>query len=142
LDGFRSKSGRGSVRVFERPIAPTQQTITPDERRTVSRSTPAPVEIPLPTSRDDSTAQRDYQTRFQSIRDGAHVQFTKDGKSYTKQATGREFIWDFDEEARRIRGVIPGLPIAASQFERLIASCRNLEREPAAATLVQLTLKS
>ena len=29
--------------------------------------------------------------------------FTKDGKSYTKQATGREFIWDFDEEARRIR---------------------------------------
>ena len=29
--------------------------------------------------------------------------FTKDGKSYTKQGTGREFIWDFDEEARRIR---------------------------------------
>ena len=61
---------------------------------------------------------------------------------YTRQATGREFIWDFDEEARRIRGVIPGLAISASQFERLIASCRNLEREPAAATLVQLTLKS
>ena len=29
--------------------------------------------------------------------------FTKDGKSYTKQSTGREFIWDFDEEVRRIR---------------------------------------
>ena len=43
--------------------------------------------------------------------------FTKDGKSYTKQATGREFIWDFDEEARRIRGVIPGLPIPAAQFD-------------------------
>ena len=27
--------------------------------------------------------------------------FTKDGRSYTKQATGREFIWDFDEEVRR-----------------------------------------
>ena len=67
--------------------------------------------------------------------------FTKDGKSYTKQATGREFIWDFDEEARRIRSIVPGLPIAASQFERLIASCRDLEREPAAATLIQLTLK-
>jgi 2-methylcitrate dehydratase PrpD len=68
--------------------------------------------------------------------------FTKDGKSYTRQATGREFIWDFDEEVRRIRAIIPGLPVAASQFERLIASCRNLEREPAAETLVQLTLKN
>jgi len=67
--------------------------------------------------------------------------FTKDGKSYTKQATGREFIWNFDEEARRIRSIVPGLPIAASQFERLIASCRNLEQEPSAATLIQLTLK-
>jgi len=67
--------------------------------------------------------------------------FTKDGKSYTKQATGREFIWDFDEEARRIRGVIPGLPIPAAQFERLIATCRDLEREAAAATLVELTVK-
>jgi 2-methylcitrate dehydratase PrpD len=38
---------------------------------------------------------------------------TKDGKSYTKQATGREFMWDFDEEARRIRGVAPSLPIPA-----------------------------
>jgi 2-methylcitrate dehydratase PrpD len=67
--------------------------------------------------------------------------FTKDGKSYTKQATGREFIWDFEEEARRIRGIIPGLPIAAPQFERLIATCRDLDREPSAATLVQLTIK-
>ena len=68
--------------------------------------------------------------------------FTRDGKSYTRQATGREFIWDFDEEARRIRGIVPGLPIAASQFERLIATCRDLEREPEAAALVRLTLKS
>jgi hypothetical protein len=67
--------------------------------------------------------------------------FTKDGKSYTKQATGREFIWNFDEEARRIRGVIPGLPIPAPQFERLITTCRDLDREAAAATLVELTLK-
>src|ERR1700692_3699245 len=33
--------------------------------------------------------------------------FTKDGKSYTKQATGREFIWDFNEEARPIRAIVP-----------------------------------
>jgi len=68
--------------------------------------------------------------------------FTRDGKSYTRQATGREFIWNFDEEARRIRDIVPGLPIASSQFERLIATCRDLDRETAAATLVRLTLKN
>jgi 2-methylcitrate dehydratase PrpD len=66
--------------------------------------------------------------------------FTKDGKSYTRQATGREFIWDFDEEVRRIRPVAPGLPIAPAQFERLIATCRDLDREPNVASLVDLTL--
>src|SRR3989475_6787286 len=55
--------------------------------------------------------------------------FTKDGKSYTKQSTGREFIWDFDEETRRIREVTPGLPIPAAQFEEIIATCRDLDRQ-------------
>jgi hypothetical protein len=68
--------------------------------------------------------------------------FTRDGKSYRRQATGREFIWDFNEEARRIRAIVPGLPITASQFERLIAACRDLDREPAAATLIRLTLEN
>jgi len=67
--------------------------------------------------------------------------FTRDGKSYTKQATGREFIWDFAEEARRIREVIPGLPVPAAQFEEIIATCRDLDREPRADKLVRLTLK-
>jgi hypothetical protein len=47
----------------------------------------------------------------------------------TKQATGREFIWNFDEEARRIRAVVPGIPISGSQFEQLIATCRDLDRQ-------------
>jgi 2-methylcitrate dehydratase PrpD len=67
--------------------------------------------------------------------------FTKDGKSYTKQATGREFIWDFAEEARRIRDVAPGLPIPAAQFDEIIATCRDLDKQARADTLVQLTLK-
>ena len=67
--------------------------------------------------------------------------FTKDGKSYTKQSTGREFIWDFNEETRRIREVIPGLPIPAAQFETIIATCRDLERHDRADALIQLTLK-
>ena len=67
--------------------------------------------------------------------------YTKDGKSHTKQSTGREFIWDFDEEARRIRGVVPGLPIPAAQFEDIIATCRDLDRQDRAARLIGLTLK-
>ena len=55
--------------------------------------------------------------------------FTKDGKSYTKQSTGREFIWDFEEESRRIREIIPGLPIPESQFQELISTCRDLDQE-------------
>src|SRR5437867_3880683 len=67
--------------------------------------------------------------------------FTKDGKSYTKQSTGREFIWDFDTEARRIREVIPGLTIPAAQFEDIIATCRDLDRQDRADRLIGLTLK-
>jgi hypothetical protein len=67
--------------------------------------------------------------------------YTKDGKSYTRQATGREFVWDFDEETRRIREIIPGLPIPAMQFEDIIGTCRDLDREERADRLVQLTLK-
>ena len=65
---------------------------------------------------------------------------TKDGRSYTRQATGREFVWDFEEGARRIRDVVRVVPIAAPQFERLVAACRNLDREARADVLVQLTL--
>jgi 2-methylcitrate dehydratase PrpD len=65
---------------------------------------------------------------------------TKDGKSYTKQGSGREFVWDFAEEARRIREIVPGLPIPAAQFDEIIATCRDLERRARADTLMRLTL--
>jgi hypothetical protein len=67
--------------------------------------------------------------------------YTRDGKSYTKQSTGREFMWDFEEEVRRIRDVIPGLPISVPQFEDIIATCRNLDHQNRADRLIQLTLK-
>ena len=67
--------------------------------------------------------------------------FTKDGKQYTMQSSGREFIWDFDEEVRRIRPVVPGLPIPAAQYETIIETCRNLDRQERADALVKLTLK-
>ena len=66
--------------------------------------------------------------------------FTRDGRSYTKQATGREFIWDFDEEARRIRDVAPGIPIPAARFEDIIATCGGLDRVDPAQRLIELTV--
>jgi hypothetical protein len=67
--------------------------------------------------------------------------FTKDGKSYTREGTGREFIWDFEEEVRRIRPIAPGLAISEAQYERLIDSCRGLEAlDRAADTLIGLTI--
>jgi hypothetical protein len=69
--------------------------------------------------------------------------FTKDGRSFTKEGTGREFIWDFEEEARRIRGVAPGLAIGEAQFAELIDTCRRLDQfEHAAAKLIALTIPS
>ena len=67
--------------------------------------------------------------------------YTRDGKSYTKQSTGREFIWDFNEEVRRLRDVTPGLPIPAAQFEDMISTCRDLDRHDRADKLIKLTLK-
>jgi len=66
---------------------------------------------------------------------------TKDGRSFTKEGTGREFIWDFEEEARRIRPITPGLAISETQFAELIDGCRHLDRvDRAAARLISLTV--
>src|SRR5438445_1075040 len=51
--------------------------------------------------------------------------FLKDGRSVTREGTGREFIWDFEEAVRRIRPVAPGLAIGEAQFDRLIDTCRH-----------------
>jgi MmgE/PrpD N-terminal domain len=67
--------------------------------------------------------------------------FTKDGRSFTREGTGREFIWDFEEEARRIRDLAPGLAIGEAQFAELIDTCRHLDRfEHAAQKLIALTI--
>jgi hypothetical protein len=67
--------------------------------------------------------------------------FTKNGRNYTKEGTGREFIWDFEEEARRIRPVAAGLAIGEGQFAALIEACRDLDRlDRAADQLIALTI--
>lgn len=67
--------------------------------------------------------------------------FTKDGKSYTKEGTGREFIFDFDGLLKRMAPTIPGMPISAAQFEKLADACRHLERvDKATDKLIKLTI--
>ncbi|MGE5269840.1 MAG: MmgE/PrpD family protein [Thiohalocapsa sp.] len=67
--------------------------------------------------------------------------FTKDGKSYTKEGTGREFIFDFEGLVRRMRPIATGLAISETQYGRLIDSCRHLDTlDRAADTLIALTI--
>ncbi len=67
--------------------------------------------------------------------------FTKDGRNFTREGTGREFIWDFEEHTRRIRPITPGLAIAEAQFAELIDACRHLDDLAAAASrLIALTI--
>jgi hypothetical protein len=67
--------------------------------------------------------------------------FTKDGRSFTKEGTGREFIWDFEEQARRIGPIAPGTAIGAARFVELTDACRTLDRlDHAAARLIALTI--
>src|SRR5882762_472206 len=69
--------------------------------------------------------------------------FTKDGRSFTREGTGREFIWDFEEHVRRMRGIAPGLAIGEGQFAELIDTCRHLDTLDAAAEkLIRLTIPS
>jgi 2-methylcitrate dehydratase PrpD len=103
---------------------------------------------PQTTSKDDPPEVLDLMQRVTIIPShtmtlfGPRITiFTKDGKSHTLQGTGREFIWDFEEEARRIRGIVPGLPIPAAQYESIIETCRALDRQPRADALVKLMLK-
>ncbi|HEX5455526.1 MAG TPA: hypothetical protein VFX06_17175, partial [Stellaceae bacterium] len=67
--------------------------------------------------------------------------FLKDGASVTSEGTGREFIWDFEEEARRLRPIVPGIAIGGAQFDRLVDCCRRLDQtEEAASRLIALTI--
>ncbi|MGE0225193.1 MAG: MmgE/PrpD family protein [Acetobacteraceae bacterium] len=67
--------------------------------------------------------------------------YTKDGRTLSREGTGREFIWDFEEHVRRIRPIAPGLAISPARFDELIATCRNLDQAgDAARELISLTI--
>jgi hypothetical protein len=64
----------------------------------------------------------------------------KDGRSYTVESTGREFMWDLAEETRRVRERLPNLPIPLSQFDDLVAAVTDLDGLDRADQLIRLTL--
>ncbi len=67
--------------------------------------------------------------------------FTKDGRSYIREGTGREFIWNFEEQARRIQPVAAGLAIGPDRFAALMDCCRHLHTlDQAANRLIALTI--
>jgi hypothetical protein len=67
--------------------------------------------------------------------------FTRDGRSLTRQGTGREFIWDFEQHARRMQPVRTGLPIPASRYDVLVDTCRGLDAvDNAGSRLIALTV--
>jgi len=51
---------------------------------------------------------------------------------------GRPSFWTL--RARRIRDIIPGLPISAEQFEAIIQMCRNFDQQERAGDLIKLTM--
>jgi hypothetical protein len=65
----------------------------------------------------------------------------KSGATHRATATGREFMFDLDEEIARIGGLVPDLPIPASQFDEIVAAVRGLEGLPHASSLIELTLR-
>ena len=66
--------------------------------------------------------------------------FTKDGHSFTREGTGREFIWDFEGEVRRISPIASGIPIPEDQYARLVDACRRLDGLDRASALIDLTI--
>ena len=65
---------------------------------------------------------------------------TKERGVFTRQATGREFIFSFDELVNRICGIAPGLPIPEPRYRQIIETCRTLEAQEKAEKLIRLTV--
>ena len=56
-----------------------------------------------------------------------------------REASGREFIWEFDTLAQKLAEITPGLPIPAAQYKQLCDTCRSLDQLDDARALLDLT---
>lgn len=66
--------------------------------------------------------------------------FTTDGRVVPRQATGREFIWDFPTHVARMAEIGPSVAIGPAGYQRLAEACATVETLPdAASALARLT---
>lgn len=66
---------------------------------------------------------------------------TRDGVAHTMQASGREFMMDFDTLAGRLAPLGSLVPIGADGYARLTQACRDLHWATDLSRLVALTLR-
>jgi len=64
----------------------------------------------------------------------------RDGRRVMGEYDGRELMWDFARDAAELRRFVPGLPIAATRYDELVAAVAGLEAAPSVDTLLRLTL--
>ena len=64
----------------------------------------------------------------------------KNGHRVQQEYNGRELMWDFAKDARILQRFVPGLPIAAAQYDRLVTTIAKLETAASVDELVRLTL--
>jgi hypothetical protein len=64
-----------------------------------------------------------------------------DGSSYVDEYTGDEFKWDFEEDARRLQGSIPGLPISPERYEEFVDTVRRLDELNSVQQILQLSIR-
>ncbi len=64
----------------------------------------------------------------------------RDGRRFVGEYNGRELMWDFNRGAQELRRLVPGLPIAPEQYDRLVAVISGLEKANSVDELIRLTL--
>jgi hypothetical protein len=67
---------------------------------------------------------------------------TRDEQAHTLEATGREFIMDFDELAARLAPLAQVVPIGALQYNELVQECRKLDEAHDVERLIGLTCRA
>ena len=66
--------------------------------------------------------------------------YLKNGQSFTKSATGKEFIWNFSTFKNRLQKIVSGIPIHERQYDELVTVCSGLENVEMATKLIELTI--
>jgi 2-methylcitrate dehydratase PrpD len=64
---------------------------------------------------------------------------TRDGIAHTLEATGREFIMNFDQLAKRLAPIGAVVPVGEPQYAELVAECRQLDHAGDVGRLIALT---